>query len=210
MNGPSLAEVLRSRTLNINFNLQALKIEVDEELRRLEWREYQVLEHRTDGTKSPQETYAYFRSEERRRNTINLLQYLCAFLKGLPGWREIESEPVNPFHQFCEFVKALFVEFGEEDVRKAVLRELQIQGKLTDANRSSFLLRITQLQRELIAFLETVNIPEPEDYKKVFSCLQQFCFFWFAVHEQDASRVRKTDILIFQLSTLLLERNGGA
>jgi hypothetical protein len=153
-----------------------------------------------------QETYKCFRSRERTRNTRVILQYLTTFISHLPLEKEIEVNFVNPFEHLKSFALNSIELIKEKDVTAAILREHQLLGLLNESNYWYYRGQIDKSYRNLREEVEKATRATPGDYSKLFMGLHRLSTFWFSVRNQDIKRVRKSDILMYKLTRVLLEK----
>ncbi|UCH92640.1 MAG: hypothetical protein JSV88_20415 [Candidatus Aminicenantes bacterium] len=154
------------------------------------------------------ETYKFFRSHERTRNTKFILQYLTTFLAKLPLEKDIELEgrTVDPFKQLKSFTLFNINLIKDKDVNAAILREHEKLGLLTDTNLWYYRGQIDKSHKMLREVVESVKSATVPDYHKLFSTLQRLSTFWFSVRNEEIKRVRKSDLYIYKLARYLLEK----
>lgn len=180
--------------------------EVQSYIAQLESDTLRILKLRGDDKIDSQNTFVYFRSQERYRNTKYLLQYLLSFVEHLPTSGDISSEPINPFNQFKSFVEYALALLGEDDVIQTVLREHSESGDLTKTGLSSRKAQILETHRELLTRLETATKPVLEHYKILFQIIKELCEFWFANRKHEMIRVRRSDRYLYKLANALISR----
>jgi hypothetical protein len=162
----------------------------------------------TSGNQSleTKETPKCFRSRERTRNTRMILQYLITFISHLPLEKEIEVNFVNPFEHLKSFALNSIDLIKEKDVTAAILREHQLLGLLNESNYWYYRGQIDKSYKDLRAEVEKAKRATPGDYNKLFMGLHRLSTFWFSVRNQDIKRVRKSDILMYKLTRVLLAK----
>lgn len=153
-----------------------------------------------------EETHKCFRSRERTRNTKMILQYLTTFISHLPLEKEIEINLVNPFEHLKSFALNSIDLIKEKDVAAAILREHQLLGLLNETNYWYYRGQIDKSYRDLRKEVEKAKGATPGDYRRLFMGLHRLSTFWFSVRNQDIKRVRKSDILMYKLTRVLLEK----
>ncbi len=164
------------------------------------------METSEDPYQESRETYKCFRSQERTRNTKVILQYLITFISHLPLEKEIEVNYVNPFEHLKSFALNSIDLIKEKDVTAAILREHQLLGLLNEANYWYYRGQIDKSYRDLREEVEKAKRATLDDYSKLFMGLHRLSTFWFSVRNQDIKRVRKSDILMYKLTRVLLEK----
>ncbi len=165
------------------------------------------LEARQRPDLSAGDTYKLLRSQERTRNSKLMLQYLITFLSDMPLEKDLVDKPVNPFEQMKSFVMYSIRLLKEKDVAAAILKEHEKLGLLNDTNMWYYRGQIDKNYKTLSEGLEQATRPTIECYCILFRSLQQLCVFWFSVRQEDPNRVRNSDVLIYKLTRLLLEKH---
>jgi hypothetical protein len=152
------------------------------------------------------ETYKCLRSKERTRNTRVILQYLTTFISHLPLEKEIEINYVNPFEHLKSFALNCINLIKEKDVTAAILREHQLLGLLNESNYWYYRGQIDRSYKDLREEVEKAKRATLNDYGKLFMGLHRLSTFWFSVRNQDINRVRKSDIVMYKLTRVLLKK----
>lgn len=179
-------------------------IEVQNYIAQLEFDTLRILKLRGDDKIDSRNTFVYFRSQERYRNTKYLLQYLLSFIEHIPTSSDISGEPIDPFNQFKSFVKYAILLLEEEDVIRSILKEHSQSGDLTTTNLSSRKAQIHETYLDLRARLDTAEKPVIGHYKILFQILKSLCEFWFSNRKNEMIRVRKSDRYLYKLTNVLI------
>jgi hypothetical protein len=159
-----------------------------------------------DQSLDTKETRKYVRSRDRTRNTRMILQYLITFISHLPLEQEIEVNYVNPFEHLKSFALTSIDLIKEKDVAAAILREHQLLGLLNEANYWYYRGQIDKSYKELREQVEKATRATLDDYSQLFMGLHRLSTFWFSVRNEDIKRVRKSDILMYKLTRVLLAK----
>ena len=152
------------------------------------------------------DTASLFRRKERLSNTKFLLQYLLMFLREMPSPEKVKLLPENPFLQFRDFVLSLISDLKEEDLIEAVLCEYRELGILNQSNLWLYKGKIRLFHDKLKESMRQVKTPTPEGYKAMFLALRKISLFWFGVRRENLNRIRKSDLYIYKLVRILLNR----
>jgi hypothetical protein len=199
----SIARQIEAEPLDPRW-VEQIMLHANTYIKIMEHENADFLEERQGPTISSGDTYKFLRSQERTRNSKLLLQYLISFLsKGLPLAEDIKDDLANPFEQIKSFSLYNIGLLKEQDVSEAILKEHEKLGLLNDTNSWYYRGQIDKNYKNLIAGIENALEPTVEGYLQVFRTLQQLCIFWFSVRNEDANRVRKSDILLFKLVRFL-------
>ena len=140
----------------------------------------------------------FFRSTERIRIDMHIVQYMLAFLRTIPYKEEIEQDVANPFEQFKTFVRYRIDLLLESDVRQAIMRNQNGNRHVPQ--------RIKNLHQFLIRRVEEATHPTPQNYKILFLVLLRLSNFWFSIHHHTVRSYRKIDIFVYRLSAYLLKK----
>lgn len=152
------------------------------------------------------DTASLFRRKERLSNTKFLLQYLLMFLDNMPSPEKVKLLPENPFLQFRDFVLALISDLKEEDLIEAVLREYRELGILNSSNHWLHKGKIRLFHDKLKESMREVKTPTPGAYETMFLALKQISLFWFGIRRENLNRIRKSDLYIYKLVRILLNK----
>ena len=155
---------------------------------------------------SESETEIFFRSRERNNNVCLIIQYLQFFVEKLPDEEEIASAPVNPFSQMISFIDYACELLNAEDVINAALAINRDLGLVTDITSWYYRGRVELIYREMKKRLKLQLQPEKAGYTVLLDLLQDLCCFWFAFRNENHHKVRKSDICIYQLCSLIRSR----
>ena len=151
-------------------------------------------------------TVNFFRNQKRVQNVCLILQYLAAFLSKLPLKEEIEGQQVNPFEQLKSFTRFRADLLKTPDVLSFILMEYMRVGVLDKTNVWYYRGLVSKNNKQIIEIVENAKTAVVEDYCKLFEALQRICLFWFSVKNEDIKQVRKSDIYIYKLTRILLNR----
>jgi len=151
-------------------------------------------------------TYRFLRSQERVENIRLILQYMISFISHLPMENELETAEINPFEQFKHFALNAVQLLKEKDVTNAILKEHEKLGLLNETNNWYYRGQIDKSYKAIKAAFEDAQKAVLADYRKIFQGLQSLCTFWFSVRNQDIKRVRKSDIMLYQLTRIILAK----
>ncbi len=187
--------------------IRKLIADIDEFVKTVEAENVRFLQARQQNAISSAETFKFFRSQERTRNSRLILQYLVTFLTKLPMRCDLEETVVNPFEQLKTFARNNVNLLKENDVSAAILKEHEKLGLLNDTNEWYYKGQISKNHKELLQVLETARNISIMGYCKLFETLQRLCLFWFSVRNEDVKRVRRSDLFLYQLTLILLERH---
>jgi hypothetical protein len=166
----------------------------------------EVLSGRSDKVLSTATLEQFFRSRERNEQIGRTLQYLLAFLSHIPGPAEIEKEPVNPAAQFREFIRYQVDLLLEDDVKKAVFREINSLGSLNGGNVWDFQERIIEKNRELRELVAKDGGGMAQTIAGLCQVLEQLSLFWLEIKHGDVYRTRRSDLYLYSLSRIVKNR----
>lgn len=184
--------------------VEALCREIEAYLHQVDADMVDALQQRHSDNLDDSVTYRFFRSKVRNENIKYLMQYMTAFLDHLP--EEATGSPIDPFLQFRQFVQSHADLLAEEDVRRAAMREYARLGLLNDSNRWYYEGRINDRCDEFHARLTTAVDRSPAGFCALFRVVQEVCLFWFEMRCENPQRVRRSDMLLFTLSGVLLRK----
>jgi hypothetical protein len=170
----------------------------------LHWVEH--LSERSDKVLSAPTLEQFFRSRERNEQVGRTLQYLLAFLTHVPGPAEIEREPVNPAEQFREFTRYQVELLLEDDVRKAVFREINTMAPPADDNVWDCQERIFVKYRELRELVARDGGGIAQTIAAMCHVLEQLSLFWLQVKRGDLWRARRSDLYLYSLARIVKNR----
>lgn len=203
-----IAHKLNAESLEDESTLNRLLTDVHNYIKTAEEDNVRFLQTKTQGQIDSKETATFFRGHERTRNNRVILQYLVAFLSKLPMQEDIEGKIVNPFEQLKSFILYNVNLLKDPDVVSIILAEHERLGLLNETNSWYYRGQISKNYKQILEVVESARTISREGYCKLFEALQRFCLFWFSVRNEDVKRVRKSDMYIYQLSRLLMKRNG--
>ncbi len=152
------------------------------------------------------DTVSLFRRKERLSNTKHILQYLLLFLEDMPTLERVRHLPENPFVQFRDFVLMWISDLKEDDVVDAVLREYEDLGKLNSSNLWLYKGKIRMFHDKLKESLRYIKEPVPGSYEELFSALKKVSLFWFGIRRENLDRIRKSDLHIYKLARILVNK----
>ena len=124
----------------------------------------------------------------------------------MPSPEKVKLLPENPFLQFRDFVLSLISDLKEEDLIEAVLCEYRELGILNQSNLWLYKGKIRLFHDKLKESMRQVKTPTPEGYKAMFLALRKISLFWFGVRRENLNRIRKSDLYIYKLVRILLNR----
>jgi hypothetical protein len=186
--------------------IDLLKQEAASYLKKMELTRTKILSERSDNVLSPSALEQYFRSKERNEKISQTLQYLIAFLTHLPGPAELEKEPVNPAEQFREFIRYQVDLLLEDDVKKAVFKEVNQVGSLNGSNVWDYQEQIVHKNRELRELVEKCGSGITKTIATLCQVLEQLSLFWLQIRRGDLHRTRSSDIYLYALSRIVKKR----
>ncbi|MCP5107586.1 MAG: hypothetical protein GY950_29630, partial [bacterium] len=202
-----IANKLNAGNFENDAAIKQLTADINAHIKTVESENLKFLHSRESREVSSKDTYAFFRCQERSRNTRLLLQYLVTFLSKLPLAKDIEEKVVNPFDQLKTFTRYSADLLKEQDVTIAILREHERLGLLNETNTWYYRGQINKNHKQILEALENIGPISHENYCKIFETLQRLCLFWFSVRSENINRVRKSDIYVYKLSRILLIRH---
>jgi len=183
-----------------------LKKETSYFLEKMEVHWIEVLSERSDKVFSATTIEQFFRSKERNEQISQTLQYLLTFLNHIPESAEIENEPVNPAEQFREFIRYQVDLLLEEDVKKAVFREVNQMGSLNGGNIWDCQERIIDKYRELRELVSKNNGGIAQTIATLCHVLEQLSLFWLELKHGDLCLTRRSDLYLYSLSRIVKNR----
>jgi hypothetical protein len=184
--------------------------EINEFLNNLDFARAKLLVFRGAEKANPEQLLRFFRSAERLQITKLTLQYMLSFLKRLPSAEEIMNEPVNPYEQFKSFILFSIQLLNEEDVVSAVLREYNRFGSLNDRNFWTYKGRISESRLKMLDMIQDTGSPTIKGYRSLFEALRELCLFWFRIRSEDHERIRKSDIYLYTLASILSRKTTSS
>ncbi len=155
---------------------------------------------------SARQAYQFFRSYERNENLRNIISYLLKFIENPPLALPDQFDIVDPLIQFREFVHFQVSLLLQEDVREAIIREHKAKGYLTSANEWYYLSKIDEkyeVLMGLIAHHDFGSTQRIEVLKNCLTALKELARSWFEIRNYKERKIRRADIYIFKLSSLL-------
>lgn len=145
----------------------------------------------------------FFRTEKRIDVLKKVLLYLVSFAKNYSQEDELYDKLHISFVEFKNLVLFLIDLLLEEDVQKAIAKEYK---KLSSENKKQVKDMTLQNHREFVKLLKNIGASKDENYIKLFSTLKNLSIFWFKIKNWDSSKIRKTDIFMYQLTEILLSK----
>lgn len=206
----SIARQLEAEVTDDTASIQALISDVHQYVKTVEQESVQLLHARKNRQITSTDTFKFFRSQERNRNTRLLLQYLVTFLNDLPEEKDIDGKLVNPFDQLKAFTGFWLSLLKEPDVSNAILREHEKLGLLNETNAWYYRGQINKNFQQISEVLARSQKAVTEHYCLLFEAIQRICLFWFSVRNENLKRVRKSDVYLYKLTCILLKRYGGS
>jgi len=186
--------------------IDLLKQEAIFYLEKLDAHWVELLAERSDKVLSAATLEQFFRSKERTEQISRTLQYLLVFLTHIPGPDEIDESPVNPAEQFREFIRYQVDLLLEEDVKKAVFREVNNLGALDDGNVWDCQERIFSTYRGLRERVAKNGGTITQTIAALCDVLEQLSLFWLQIKQGNVSRARRSDLYLYSLSRLVKYR----
>ncbi|HSQ34548.1 MAG TPA: hypothetical protein VLQ89_01020 [Candidatus Binatia bacterium] len=186
--------------------IDALQQEAWSFLEQLDSHWVEILSGRSDKVLSAEKLEQFFRSKERNEQVGRTLQYLLVFLTHLPRAAETESTPVNPAEQFREFIRYQVELLLEEDVKKAVFREINRLGSLNESNVWDYQERLFATYRNLREQVSKNNGGTTQAIASLCQVLEQLSLFWLEIKHGDSCRTRRSDIYMYSLSRIVKYR----
>lgn len=197
---------LNTEIINDPSKIDLLKQETRSFLQKMEIGGTKALSERSSQVLSPRALEQFFRSKERNEKIGHTLQYLLTFLTHIPGPAEIEKEAVNPAEQFREFIRYQVDLLLEEDVKKAVFREINNLGSLNDDNVWDYQEQIINKNRELRELVVKASNGITKTIATLCHVMEQLSLFWLEVRHGDECRTRRSDIYLYSLSRIVKNR----
>ncbi len=203
-----IAHKLNAKNLEEEAALKQLMADIRLYFKRVQHESLKYYQDRSPGQINSTDTFKFFRSPERIQNTRLIIQHLMAFLAKVPLKKEIEEKVVNPFEQIKSFTFYHIHLLKENDVNNAILREHERLGLLKETNTWYYRGQINKNYQQILAVAQEAKTAVIKDYCKLFEALQRLSLFWFSVRSEDINRIRKSDLYLYQLTRLLMKRNG--
>jgi hypothetical protein len=175
-------------------------------LEKLDVHWVELLSERSDKVLSAATLEHFFRSQERNEQISRTLQYLLIFLTHIPGPAEIDEAPVNPAEQFREFIRYQVDLLLEEDVKKAIFREINSLGSLNDSNVWDYQERIFETYRKLRERVANDGGSITQTIAALCDVLEQLSLFWLEIKQGDLCRTRRSDLYLYSLSRVVKDR----
>ena len=144
-----------------------------------------------------------FRSRERVNKTKEILQCLIAFLAHVPATDECQGQHPNPFEHFLGCVLFEVDLLLAEEVKDAVFFEINQLSSASGGNVWDYMGKVINKNRELNELIITGTSNVASIFITLCLVLEDLCLFWFDVKQEDMSRIRRSDILIFELARIL-------
>lgn len=166
----------------------------------------EVLSERSDKVLSATTIERFFRSKERNEHVSRILQYLLTFLTHIPGPVEIEEASINPTEQFREFIHYQVDLLMEDDVKKAVFREINNASSLKDSNVWDYQERVFEKYRELREQVSKNGGGITETIATLCHVLEQLSLFWLELKHEDPCLTRRSDLYLYSFSRIVKNR----
>jgi hypothetical protein len=202
-----IAEIIAKGNDFTPDEVELLKVEVKLFLNKIDASQADVLAERSNSVFSPAALETFFRKKERNENTVQILQYLLAFLDCLPGTAENENTPVNPIEQFLGFIRYQLDLLLKKDIKKAIFNEINQNGSRNGDNVWDYQGRIIEKNRELNELIVTGSGEVTSMFFTLCLVLEHLCLFWFDVKQGNMNRIRRSDIYIYKLVRILQGRS---
>lgn len=161
--------------------------------------------NRTDKTLNPSELYTTLRHKEREENVKMIIQYLYFFLKELSVIPPTELD-ANPYEQFRNFIIYQIKLLNEIDVIKAIIRDGQVEGSLSNWNEYYWRLRIAKIYQDAMDHLKGRFYESLKDCYHGLRVLREICRLWFDIRYRNNYPIRHSDILTYRLTRTLIKK----
>jgi hypothetical protein len=201
-----IANQLKAENIEDESAIQMLIVDINRFIDTVEQENVKYLIARKNLQVAPDHTVKLFRNQKRIQNVCWILQFLVAFLSKLPLKDEIKGQPVNPFEQFKTFIRFRVDLIKTPDVSRSILMRYERLGILNESNAWYYRGKISKNYKQIIKLVDSARTATIENYCKLFEALHRLCLFWFSVKSEDIKRVRKSDIYIYKLTRILLNR----
>lgn len=201
-----LEHVIGETAFHDDRSRQELIDEVKMYLQIIEQDKISILKDNITDERDAETVYRFFRSYERIKFNKRILQYLLTFLEELPLGERNDGDLANPFEQMKTFIRFSVELLQEQDVVDSIIRDHQRLGLFNKATAWYYEGQIKRVFQELMDGIEGARKPELEDYRKLFEALNHLSLYWFSVRDLDNKRIRITDVFIYKLTRLLLEK----
>lgn len=163
----------------------------------------EAMQARKSSVMNREESYAFFRGQERIRQTKLVLQYLLAFVDDHPWEREVNRDLVDPLNQFRDFARYLVDLLQKPDVNSAITQGFSASQNMTGNTEWYYRGKIQSLHQRLCQEIRESPGEPPNVYSRLFGVLIQLSVFWFRVRNQNPRLLRKSDGYIFVLALYL-------
>lgn len=183
-----------------------LKQEASYFLEKMEIHWVEVLSERSNKVLSAATLEQFFRSKERNEQLSRTLHYLLTFLSHIPGSAEIQEVTINPAEQFREFIRYQVDLLLEEDVKKAVFREINNLGSLNNGNVWDYQEHIFDKYRELRELVSKDGGGITQTIAILCFVLEQLSLFWLEIKQGNIRSTRRSDIYLYTLSRIVKNR----
>jgi hypothetical protein len=201
-----IANQLNAENIEDELAIQTLSVDINHFIDTVEQENVKFLIARKNLQVASDDIVKLFRNQKRIQNVCWILQYLVAFLSKLPLKEEIEGQQVNPFEQLKTFTHFRVDLLKTPDVSRSILRGYERLGLLDESNAWYYRGQISKNYKQIIEMVEKAKTAIVEDYCRLFEALHRLCLFWFSVRNEDIKQVRKSDIYIYKLTRILLNR----
>jgi len=198
-----ITEIIHKKKSYTPEEIGLLKAEVELFLNQKEPSQSEILAQRAKTLSSPVPHTIAFRSRERVNKTKQILQCLIAFLANVPGTDECEGQHPTPFEHFLGCVLFEVDLLLAEDVKDAVFFEINQLGSASGGNVWDYMGRVIDKNRELNELIITGTSNAASIFITLCLVLEDLCLFWFDVKQENMSRIRRSDIFIFELACIL-------
>jgi hypothetical protein len=201
-----ICDTLNAEFINNPIKIALLKQDAAKYLKRMEVHWVEILSERSDKVLSATSVEQFFRSKERNEKISQTLQYLLTFLTHIPESAEVEKELVNPAEQFREFIRYQVGLLLEEDVKKAVFREVNQMGLLNGGNVWDYQEQIQNKNRELLEQSAKGVGDIAKSIAALCHVLEQLSQFWLQIKQGNIRGTRRSDIYFYALSRIVKNR----
>lgn len=201
-----ICETINTELLNNPSKIDLLKQDAANYLKKMEVSRVLAFSEQPDKVLSPTDLERFFRNKERNEKIGQTLQYLLTFLTRIPGPGEVDKEPVNPAEQFLEFIRYQVDLLLEEDVKKAVFREVNQMGSLNGGNVWDYQEQILRKNRELLEQVAKISGGITKTIAALCQVLEQLSMFWLEIKQENIRSIRRSDIYLYTLSKIVKNR----
>jgi hypothetical protein len=201
-----ISEIVAKEHSYSTDEVEWLKAETTLLLNGMESSQAEILSTRSAQFLSPTALEIFFRSRERNEKIGQILQFLLTFMDHLPAPAECGNKMFNPIEQFRECVLYAVDLLLEADVKRAVFNKTNRMGSPEGDNVWDYQGRINEKHRELHMLLITGASGPASLFLTLCRVLEQLCLFWFDVKQGEVRRIRRSDIYMYIMVRILLDR----